>query len=292
MLLVLQMAASTSAQTLRITSPADGAIVHAGQTLTVVVTVLGGGFPEGVGLVASSSQGMGGWGCTQVLLAPPYVFKMPIPADVPSRPYTLSAMGAIAPGETVDSNKVPIHIEAPATPVKLKNELPTLGLAYVGEKSPLLVTAIFADGSRTAVTDSSLTTYVSDNAAVATVDKDGIVTATGPGKASITITNAGVSTTVPVTVPRWLTITPTSACLNPSQTRQFVITSHLPPGKDTTITWSLLPQVGRIDSIGLYTAPSSVATETKVVVTAASVADQTKSVSAEVLLVHRIGHCP
>ncbi len=56
------------------------------------------------------------------------------------------------------------------------------------------------------------------------------------------------------------------------------------PGADLNVTWSLHPDLGSIDETGLYTAPSSVDAPQIVVVTATSVADPTKSGSAEIQL--------
>jgi uncharacterized protein (TIGR03437 family) len=50
------------------------------------------------------------------------------------------------------------------------------------------------------------------------------------------------------------------------------------------VTWSISPQVGTIDSTGVYTAPSTVASSQKVTVTATSVADSTKTATATVTL--------
>jgi Bacterial Ig-like domain (group 2) len=280
--LALQIAVTLlPAQTLRITSPADGAVVHAGQTLSVVVTASGGDFRGGVGLTVS---GRTSWGYSQVLMAPPYVFTVPIPLQVASESYVLSALGAIAPGHPVDSPRIKIHVEPPDTPVRLRSEPGMLGLSYVGDKTPLLVFATFADGSWTGVGRSTLTTYASDNPAVATVDSTGLVTGTGPGTANITITNAGISATVPVTVPQWVTIVPSSVSLNAARTQEFIPRLNVPYGTDQAVTWSLHPALGSIDDTGLYTAPSLIDSPTRVTVTATSVADPTKSASANVLL--------
>jgi hypothetical protein len=56
----------------------------------------------------------------------------------------------------------------------------------------------------------------------------------------------------------------------------------MPPDVDPTVTWSISPQLGSIDQTGLYSAPSSVASWQGVTVTATSVADPTKSASAQV----------
>ena len=51
------------------------------------------------------------------------------------------------------------------------------------------------------------------------------------------------------------------------------------------MTWSTSPSVGTVSSTGLYTAPSTIASQQVVTVTATSVADPTKSASASVTLI-------
>jgi uncharacterized protein YjdB len=146
------------------------------------------------------------------------------------------------------------------------------------------VTGTFADGANVTLTYSSLTTYAADNSAVATVDSTGLVTAVGPGSAMITMTNAGVSATVPVTVPQPVKVLSSLVTLHPSDTEQFEAHLAMPPGTDPSVTWSLHPTLGTIDDTGLYTAPSSVDSAKRVVVTATLVADPIRSGSAEVQL--------
>ncbi len=80
-----------------------------------------------------------------------------------------------------------------------------------------------------------------------------------------------------------VSVTPTTASLNGGQTQQFSATVTGDP--NTSVTWSLNPNVGSVSSTGLYTAPASVASSQSVTVTATSVADNTKSASATVTLV-------
>jgi len=80
-----------------------------------------------------------------------------------------------------------------------------------------------------------------------------------------------------------VSVTPTTTSLSGGQTQQFTATVTGDP--NTSVTWSLNPNVGSISSTGLYTAPASVASSQSVTVTATSVADNTKSASAVVTLV-------
>jgi len=76
-----------------------------------------------------------------------------------------------------------------------------------------------------------------------------------------------------------ISVTPSIASLNPSGTQQFTAT-----GLGTNPKWTLSPTVGSITTGGLYSAPSSVTSQTAVTVTATNATDSTKSASATVTL--------
>ncbi len=190
---------SSRAATLRITSPVDGGRVDSGRTL--VVKIEASSSLRGAALLGSPVPGV--W----TLEAPPWEFKIPIPPDATSRTYTLVAVGTTTAGEGAASGRVTIDVERPDPPVEITNDVPDLQLRYVGDKLQLLVDGIYADGSRVNLCYSSLTTYSSDNPTVASVSGTsgyvpgtGFVTAVGPGRANITITNAGRTVVVPVVV--------------------------------------------------------------------------------------------
>jgi hypothetical protein len=182
------------AATLRITSPAAGAVVPSGRTLVAEVEASGGAF-RAVQL-AGSATGNG----IYTLFAPPYRFAIPIPPDADSRTYFLEAVGTTVAGEAVQSDEIKIAIERPDPPARIKSEASAVGFHYVGDQRNLSVTGTYADGSKVTLSYSSLTSYRSDNLSVATVDSMGLVIATGPGSARITIRNAGKSVVVPVEV--------------------------------------------------------------------------------------------
>lgn len=77
-----------------------------------------------------------------------------------------------------------------------------------------------------------------------------------------------------------VTVNPPSATVATSQSAQF--TASVSNTSNTGVTWSLSPAVGSISSSGLYTAPSSLASQTAVTVRATSVADTSKSATATV----------
>jgi hypothetical protein len=182
------------AASLRITSPAAGAVVPSGKTLVVQAEAAGGAFRMVVLRGSLPVRGI------FALAAPPYRFQIPIPPDADSRTYFLLVTGTTAAGEAVRSDEVKIDIERPDPPVRIRNEGSTISFDYVGDQARLLVTGTYADGSRVTLTYSSLTSYSSDSPSVATVDSMGLVIATGPGSAAITIANAGKSVVVPVEV--------------------------------------------------------------------------------------------
>jgi alpha-L-arabinofuranosidase len=79
-----------------------------------------------------------------------------------------------------------------------------------------------------------------------------------------------------------VTVSPTTATVAAGKTQQF--TATVTNSSDTSVTWSISPQVGSISSSGLYTAPSTVSYPQTVLVTAASVSNPAKMAVASVTL--------
>ena len=74
---------------------------------------------------------------------------------------------------------------------------------HVGDKIPINVWGRFADGSNLYLTESSLVGYRSNDARIATVDKNGVVTAIGAGTtatADIVIQFSDRTVRIPVSV--------------------------------------------------------------------------------------------
>jgi len=78
-----------------------------------------------------------------------------------------------------------------------------------------------------------------------------------------------------------ISLSPSSVNLSSGQTTQF--TPSVTGTSNTSVTWTVSPALGSVSS-GQYTAPSSVANQQAVTVTATSVADPSKSASAIVML--------
>lgn len=89
-------------------------------------------------------------------------------------------------------------------------------------------------------------------------------------------TSSDTGHTLTVNAPISVTVSPATAALVASRTQQFVA--------NTAVTWTISPNTGSINTSGLYTAPPSISSQQSVTVTAASIADPTKTASAAVML--------
>ena len=269
------------AQSLQIISPVNGAVVYSGQAMTVTVSADPTAFQSVTIFMPDPEQ-------TTVLSGPPYQITVTIPTGSPSgRNKAISAMGTPTSGGAPIFYSISVDIERPDSPTQLTLGLQTVSFGYVGEQTPLGVTGAFADGSLIGLEDSTYTAYVSDTPSVAAVDPRGMLTAIAPGTASITITyspptGGSISALVPVTVPQPIIVLPLISSLFTSQSEPMAVTLAINPDLDQSVTWSISPQLGSIDNTGLYTAPSFVSSWQGVTVTATSVADPSKSSSAQI----------
>lgn len=178
---------------MQIVSPANGAMVNAGDALTVTITAPPSAFQS------VSIAGDGPFALSTGLTAPPYQYSYPIPADCALGRYRFKAAGATASGETVYSDPIEVDIERPDDARKLQSEIQSLTLGDHREVS-LLIWGVFRDGAKIDVTRSQRTTYTSDRPAVAVVSSEGGVSAVGAGKAKITIKYGDKSIVVPVVI--------------------------------------------------------------------------------------------
>lgn len=217
-MLVTVMAASPAAmaqpQSLEISSPKVGTIVNPGQTINVTVTSPAGVAFKSVGLVGS-------FGIGEVATALPASFTIKIPADNICGPYSFGAVGVPLTGKTIFSKSVKIGVERSDMPVSLWSQSEVLILEAQGQQLPILSVATFADGSTSAIAECSRVKYRSTNTAVATVDKNGMVTAGDPGSGSILVIYTNPNGTdrqlsIPVTVlPPALAPTPNHLTFQP-----------------------------------------------------------------------------
>lgn len=181
---------------LRITSPADGTVVHPGDTLIVVVDVSP---PTGtfqlVFVVGFDPIGFS----KEALNAPPYRFTLNIPRSISPRKYPLTASGFTSPGHPVSSDPIVIAVEREDSPLEI-SVYPIVADFIMDQKRYLQVTGRYADGTEADLTQSSQISYVSSAPGIATVGPQGIVTPVAPGSARITITYRNLKLEVPVRV--------------------------------------------------------------------------------------------
>lgn len=198
-----------AAQTLQITSPADGTIVRPGQTITV--TVIASGAFQTVAV-------LGPLGISSMLSAAPYQFSYPIPKDTRPGRNHIVAVGFITRGEPLYSDPVDLAVERADRPTSVSTEFSTLDFWRVGDFLPLRVIGRYADGSQTDLTESRSTTFRSENPSVATVSAAGVVTAVAPGATRIAVN--GVYW-VPVTVRPPLMVRPPRRTMHASESQRF-----------------------------------------------------------------------
>jgi uncharacterized repeat protein (TIGR01451 family) len=180
---------------LRIVSPADGAVVVPGQTITVVVEVAPGSPFTHIGVIGENI------GFSEPKTIPPFDFSLTIPNNLIG-PKMLTAVGIISPGDGLFSQSVSVNIETAAALKELKISLRQIDFRFAGAQSALDVTGIFADGTSLNITKSAGTTYSSENDAVAIVDPTGLLTAVGPGTTNIIVAYGSQAVAVPVSVPK------------------------------------------------------------------------------------------
>lgn len=229
------------AQTLQITSPPSGTVVHPGQTVTVTVADSPTGSFQQVIVI-----GQGAIGFSQLLTAPPYQFSITIPPDLRPRTYTITADGTIVPGQGASSDPVTLAVERPDSPTSIYAEPSVLDFQLPGDSTSLRVVGNYTDGTQTDITESLNTTYVSNDPTVATVSTTGVVTAVAPGTTRIVI-NGSYSLQVTVRPP--LLVRPPQVGLFASQSQQLTVRAMDPsmPG----VNWALNPVVGTMSSSGL-----------------------------------------
>jgi hypothetical protein len=182
-----------------ITSPADGAVVNPGQTLTVTVASADNSTFSKIVVL-----GEGGIGVSDAGSSLPAQVSLSIPADIDCRKYLLSVFGLTTSGLEV-SGTIEIDVERPDMPASISAPMRQIIFEAAGETSSVDLLAHFPDGRVLAVRESSNVTYASSDPGVMTVGATGVVTAIAEGDADITATygppGAGISVRIPVSVP-------------------------------------------------------------------------------------------
>jgi hypothetical protein len=276
------------AQTLKITSPADGSIVPSGRDLTVDVDADSSQFRFIILSGTCFDKPVPG------LARPPYHFTVAIPGGRYSGVCAISAIGAPNSGPPPAEDEIRTVIERPDLPHRLAANFSTLYL-NLGETARNEIWGAFADDPMVLLTNSTYLKYATDAPDIVKVDVQGHVTGVAPGTTAVTVTYGSpsigkISMRVPVHVLYPLIVSPPVVSLSPSQTEQFTAELNIDPRLDESVMWSISPGIGAISDSGLYTAPSSVSREQAVTVTATCVADPSIYGSARVRIVPRRGN--
>lgn len=177
-----------SCHAIQIISPANEAIVHQGETVTITVT---GESLENAWVWPSGNL-------PQVVATGIGEFTLSIPPNVQSGRYALTAIGK----NLDDTSSISIIVERSDTPISIElSPSALIQFNQIGDLMPVQVFGIFSDGGKVLITKSPFIKYSSANTAVATVNSEGFVTAVGPGGTTVTASYASLSSSISVVVP-------------------------------------------------------------------------------------------
>jgi len=160
-------------------------------------------------------------------------------------------------GNTVDVEVLGVN--------SLSASLPNTTLT-VGSTQAISLAATYTDASTAFITNAA--SYTSSDPSVVTVSPIGVITAVGPGNATITATIGGVSTVIPITIPANtntnppvltnIVVSPSTAGVVVGATQQFNATGLNSDGSSSPLSnasWSVSDiNIASIDDTGLFTA--------------------------------------
>jgi hypothetical protein len=182
---------------LAITSPINGAVVTAGQALSVSVSIASGTYPNGLAVFGQEPIGVT---AIQPVTGATMSFTLTIPGNTPPGSYLITAAGPNSAGALASSASISVIVERADLPTALSVHPAMAIFRYVGETLPLSVFATFSDGSTIDITQSTELTATSENSAVATV-QSGIISAASSGHTNIDLQYGSVTAKIPVSVP-------------------------------------------------------------------------------------------
>jgi hypothetical protein len=214
---------------LQVTSPASGAFVAEGRTLTITLAAdpsvqnidVFAQFPLPAPQPTTSA--------TQ--------FTMTLPTNVAPGVYQIGAVGSNSAGD-VESAPVLIDVERQDAPVSITVNPTSTKLFGIGSQQPLQIFGTYADGTNLFLSNSTLTQLVSSNTAVATVTG---ATPSSPNIATITAAGAGYSTTGQSTI---TVSTYAYGATTPSASATVTATVILPPPGPAPVITSVSPTTG------------------------------------------------
>lgn len=165
----------------RITSPANGTLVHPGDTVRVTVDASGQKF------MMMSIEAAVPIEDPEPLTGPPYNFTIHIPDRITPGRYSLIASGVTSPGQGEESEAVVLDVEMPDAPTRIRTEPLAVTLAP-GDRFNLSVWGRYKSGGEILLNNSTQTTFASSNPKVVTISEPGgEITAVGIGSAEIVV---------------------------------------------------------------------------------------------------------
>jgi Big-like domain-containing protein len=172
---------------LSITSPAGGVTVNTGDTVKISVQATGASqFTRGV--VCIGGRGLG---ATPLEQHPPFNFSLTVPANLAPGHYNLTALGYDAGTKPLATASIVLQVQSPAALLTLLPPASELAFSAIGEQLPLFVRGTDSSGKLLDLTESPRVLYSSSDETIGAVSPKGIVTAMGPGNASIKIALGG-----------------------------------------------------------------------------------------------------
>lgn len=184
-----------AANTLVITSPANGAPVRSGQVLRVSVTATGT-YPNGFAIVGGSpmatSEGFQTGLQSNVLHCNPVKRQCRSFRDHGDRFYVLGHINSV--------NRVRVDVEKADMPQTLAIQPKAMQFSFVGDTLSVDVVGLFFDGTRMLLTSSALLQVSTENPSIA-VFQSGWMVAAGPGTTQLTFSVGAASQSISVAVP-------------------------------------------------------------------------------------------
>ncbi len=205
---------------------------------------------------------------------------------------TVNASGLYTAPSTIASQQT-ATVTATSQADNTKSSSATVTLMPVAVGVSPATTTLYASQTQqfaATVTNTTNTTVTWSVSGAGTVNASGLYTApatiTSQQTDTVTATSQAdntksASATITLMPPVAVSVSPTTTTLYGSQTQQF--TTTVTNTGNTAVTWTV-SGAGTVNAAGLYTAPSTIASQQTDTVTATSQADNTKSASAAVTL--------
>ena len=182
---------------LEISSPAANTVAIAGKAISVVIKGSAANFPKGAVVL-----GEGGIGPSSIaaLSGGVATIDVSIPASIAPGTYHLTALATDAHGVLTSSEAVPISVEREGLVSRLDVNPMEFFADRLGDSRRLTIIAKSRDGTSHDVTESQLLRVTSANTSIVSVQGT-VVTATGHGKTTLSVSYQNWSVEIPATVP-------------------------------------------------------------------------------------------